>query len=259
MNLALALREGCKVRESANMNTQPSMTAVDRVSNARSGARRWLLREILGCVIVAAMLFISAGRVDWVMGWALVLLYAVWVAANALLLMPRTPELLAERVNHRFSDKPWDNVILALYGLMTLVKLIVAGLDVRFGWTSPLSISLQIAALVVASLGYALVTWAMVANAFFALANRIQTERGHTVVASGPYRAVRHPGYVGSIVFEVASPLMLGSLWALVPGGISALLMVVRTALEDRSLHQELAGYTDYAQRVRYRLLPGVW
>ena len=104
-----------------------------------------------------------------------------------------------------------------------------------------------------------MVTWAMVANAFFALANRIQTERSHTVVRGGPYRYVRHPGYVGSIGFELATPLLLGSWWALLPGVISALLMLIRTALEDRLLQHELSGYSLYAQHTRYRLLPGVW
>ena len=238
---------------------QPPLTAVGRAPDDKRGAWRWLLRETFGCLMVAALLFGSAGSLEWAMGWALVALYVVWVAANALILMPRSPGLLAERARRRTSEKSWDNVILAIYGVMTLVKLIVAGLDFRYGWTPPLPTALPITALLIAALGYGLVTWAMVANAFFALANRIQTERGHTVTTRGPYRAVRHPGYVGSIVFELATPILLGSYWALLPGGISALLMIVRTALEDRTLHSELAGYTDYAHRVRYRLLPGVW
>lgn len=242
-----------------NINMQPSVTTTQQMASAKWGARRWLLREILGCIIVAALLFLSAGCWDWAMGWALVALYGVWVAASALLLMPSSPALLAERVTHRFSEKRWDNVIIGLYGVLTLVKLIVAGLDFRHGWTPPLPLAVEIAALVIAALGYTLVTWAMVANAFFALANRIQTERGHTVATGGPYRYVRHPGYVGSIVFELATPIVLGSFWALFPGGLSALLMIVRTALEDRTLQNELAGYHDYVQRVRYRLLPGVW
>lgn len=209
--------------------------------------------------MVAALLFGAAGRMDWAMGWALVAIYVVWVAANAVLLMPGSPALLAERVSHRFSEKRWDNVILGLYGVMTLVKLVVAGLDFRYSWTPPLPLMVQLSALVIAALSYALVTWAMVANAFFAMANRIQSERGHTVATGGPYRFVRHPGYTGAILFELATPILLGSFWALLPGGVSALAMLVRTVLEDRSLHTELAGYAEYAQHVRYRLLPGVW
>jgi protein-S-isoprenylcysteine O-methyltransferase Ste14 len=241
------------------LNMQPSPTGVDRAPDVNRGARRWLRREIFGCVMVAALLFIAAGRVDWAMGWALVALYVVWVAANALLLMSSSPALLAERVTHRFSEKHWDNVILGLYGVMTLAKLIVAGLDFRHSWTPLLPFAIQIVALVIAALGLALVTWAMVANTFFAMANRIQTERDHTVVTGGPYRYVRHPGYAGSILFELATPILLGSLWALIPGSVSALAMLVRTVLEDRSLQTELAGYADYARRVRYRLLPRIW
>jgi protein-S-isoprenylcysteine O-methyltransferase Ste14 len=228
-------------------------------SDLRRGVARWLLREIFGIFFVIALLFIPAGRLDWGIGWALVGLYTVWVAASALLLIPANPGLLVERATHRFSAKRWDNVILGLYGVMTLVKYIVAGLDFRYGWSASLPLAVQIVALAAAALGYALVTWAMVANAFFALANRIQSERGHAVVSNGPYRYVRHPGYIGSIVFELATPILLGSWWALIAGGVSALLMTIRTALEDRSLQQELPGYTDYTKATPDRLVPGVW
>jgi protein-S-isoprenylcysteine O-methyltransferase Ste14 len=120
-------------------------------------------------------------------------------------------------------------------------------------------LALQIAALVVAALGYALGTWAMGANAFFSKIVRIQKDRGHAVATGGPYRYLRHPGYLGTIVFELATPIMLGSLWALIPGGLGALLLIIRTVLEDRTLHEELDGYEKYAQKVRYRLLPGIW
>jgi protein-S-isoprenylcysteine O-methyltransferase Ste14 len=100
---------------------------------------------------------------------------------------------------------------------------------------------------------------ATASNAFFSQIFRIQKERGHTVATGGPYRFVRHPGYVGTILFEIATPIMLGSWWALIPGGLSALLYLVRTALEDKALLDELDGYKEYAQKVRYRLLPGIW
>jgi protein-S-isoprenylcysteine O-methyltransferase Ste14 len=150
-------------------------------------------------------------------------------------------------------------VILSFVGLTTIAKYILAGLDVRFEWTAQMPLTLQIAALVIAALGYALGTWAMAANAFFSKVVRIQEDRGHAVATGGPYRYVRHPGYTGTIASELATPIMLGSLWALIPGGLAALLFVIRTALEDRTLHEELDGYRDYARRVRYRLLPGIW
>jgi len=137
--------------------------------------------------------------------------------------------------------------------------LLIAGLDTRFGWTGRVALALQIVAIAIFMLGGALFSWAMVSNAYFSTVVRIQEDRGHTVCTTGPYRFVRHPGYVGAILQSLAVPLMLGSLWALVPGGLAALLIVARTALEDRTLWEELDGYKEYARRVRYRLLPGVW
>jgi protein-S-isoprenylcysteine O-methyltransferase Ste14 len=220
---------------------------------------RWLVRETMGVLMLAVVLFLSAGRLDWAMGWALVGLTALWVGATALVLIPRNPELLAERVGPKKGAKTWDTVIMSLVGLLTVARCIVAGLDVRFGWTTGISLSLQIAMLVVAVLGYALVVWATASNPFFSQIVRIQEERGHTVATSGPYQFVRHPGNLGTILVELVVPIMLGSWWALIPGELVALLLILRTALEDRTLLEELDGYGEYAQQVRYRLLPGIW
>lgn len=218
-----------------------------------------VLREAMGVVIVAVTLFVPAGRLDWTMGWALVGLYALWVAATALVLIPNNPELYLERATRRVAGKTWDTVILSFIGLTTIVKHVVAGLDVRFGWTVPLPLALQLIAMGVAALGYALMTWALAVNAFFSKVVRIQEDRGQRVVSRGPYGFVRHPGYVGTVAFELATPIMLGSLWALIPGLLGASLTVVRTYLEDRTLREELDGYEEYIRRVPHRLLPGVW
>ncbi len=223
------------------------------------GVIRWLIREVVGVLFVAATLFVPAGRLDWGWGWALVSIYAVWVAANALILIPTSPELLAERAARRKGAKSWDTAILGIIGLGTLAKHILAGLDVRFGWTGSFPVALQVAALVIAGLGYALGTWAMASNAFFSQVVRIQKDRGHTVATGGPYRYVRHPAYMGVFAFELVTPFLLGSLWALIPGVLNALLTLVRTALEDKTLREELPGYREFAQQTRYRLLPGVW
>ena len=225
----------------------------------KRGVARWLTREVIGVLFVAATLFIPAGRWNWVWGWALVGIYAVWVSANALILIPRSPELLAERAQRKKGIKDWDAVLMSIVGVVTLCKHIVAGLDVRYGWTVGIPLWLQIVTLAIAVLGYALGTWAMAVNAFFSQIVRIQDDRGHAVVTGGPYQFVRHPGYVGVIAFELATPIMLGSLWALIAGVLGALLVVIRTALEDRTLQKELEGYTEYTQQTRYRLLPGVW
>ncbi|UCD38983.1 MAG: isoprenylcysteine carboxylmethyltransferase family protein, partial [Fidelibacterota bacterium] len=129
----------------------------------------------------------------------------------------------------------------------------------RYGWSTGIGLTHQVIAAMVAALAYALVVWAMAVNAFFSQIVRVQEERGHQVATGGPYRFVRHPGYVGSVLFELAVPIMLGSWWALAIGGLHAVLFVIRTALEDRTLQADLDGYPEYAQKTRYRLLPGVW
>jgi protein-S-isoprenylcysteine O-methyltransferase Ste14 len=116
-----------------------------------------------------------------------------------------------------------------------------------------------LAALLIGILGYALFVWATASNTFFSQIVRIQVERGHTVVTGSPYRTVRHPGYAGAILFELAVPILLASWGALITGGLGAILLILRTALEDRTLQAELAGYMDYARQVRYRLVPGIW
>jgi protein-S-isoprenylcysteine O-methyltransferase Ste14 len=241
------------------MNTEPSAVRPNEQSDTRRGIAKWLMREVMGVLLVAVTLFIPAGRLDWWQGWAVVGIYAVWSAANALILIPRDPELLIERASRRKGAATWDTLILSMIGLATLAKHIVAGLDMRWEWTAQMPLALQISALVIAALGYALGTWAMASNPFFSLVGRIQEDRGHAVATSGPYRVVRHPAYVGTIVFELATPILLSSLWALIPGVLIALLTLIRTVLEDRMLHQGLPGYEEYAQRVRYRLLPGIW
>lgn len=228
-------------------------------ANIRRGVTRWVIRESMGVAFAAALLFLAAGRWDWVWGWVLVAIYAVWVAAQAIILIPRSPEMLAERAERTKGQSKGDVFILSLVGLATLAKYVVAGLDVRFGWTGGFSNTFQIVMAVVAALAYALGVWAMSANAFFSLTYRHQEDRGQQVITTGPYRLMRHPGYTGTVFFEVASPLLLGSLWALIPGGLAALLMIVRTAREDRQLHEDLEGYGEYARRTRYRLFPGIW
>jgi len=241
------------------MNTQLPLNQSRQQSETARYVVRWLVREFMGLVLMAAILCLSVGRLDWVMGWFLVIITALWVAATALVVIPRNPELLAERVGPRKGTKSWDTIILGIYGLITLVRYVVAGLDVRFGWTTGISFPFQVVGLLIAVAGYGLVVWATGTNAYFSQTARIQTERGHTVVTSGPYGLVRHPAYVGIILFELASAIMLGSLWALLLSGVSSALFIVRTGFEDSMLRDELQGYADYAQHTRYRLFPGLW
>jgi len=230
-----------------------------QLSGTRRGVVRWLIRETMGVVMSAVILFLCAGRWDWVWGWAAVIVLAFGVGATALAVIPKNPALLAERTGPRKGAKAWDTAIMSAVGLITLAVYVLAGLDVRQGWTTGFSTAAQIAGVILTALGYGLVVWATASNPFFSLIVRIQKERGQTVATGGPYQFVRHPGYVGSIMAFTCTPIMLGSWWAILLGVVSALLMIVRTALEDKTLLEELAGYQEYAARVRYRLLPGVW
>ena len=242
------------------MNANPSVEQPDEKSSVKSGVTRWLIREIVGSLFTAAILFGVSGRLDWVMGWALIGVYLIWTGATALTVIPTNPEMLVERTGPKKGTKGWDMVIMSVVGVAEIVKYIVAGLDKRWGWSPHVPLALQLAGVVVAVLAYDIIAvWAMAVNPFFSQTVRIQKERGHTVATGGPYRYVRHPGYVGSLLFQIATPLILGSMWAFIPSGLAALLIVVRTALEDKTLLEELDGYKGYAQRVRYRLLPGIW
>ena len=242
------------------MNPDTSVERPKEKSEISRGIRKWWIKAGIGIVMVAAVLFVSSGRLDWTMGWVFLGVYLVFVLAHAAILMPKSPDLIAERSGLQKGTKAWDIVLASLAGVWVPAAIwIVAGLDVRFGRTAEIPLAFQIAALAIMVLGYALVMWAMAENRFFSATVRIQKERGHTVVTGGPYRYVRHPGYVGAIVFHLASPIMLDSLSAFIPATLAALLFIVRTALEDWTLHNELDGYQDYARQVRYRLLPGVW
>jgi protein-S-isoprenylcysteine O-methyltransferase Ste14 len=228
--------------------------------NVQAGIRKRFAQVALHWLILAACLFVPAGTLRWPMAWVYLGIFAGWVVVNAAIMLNRSPELVAERAGGREGAKGWDLVVAGLFMLFAEpVTLVVAGLNVRFGWTPPVATWLVITALIVWLLGNALFSWAMFSNAYFSAQVRIQEDRGHAVATSGPYRIVRHPGYVGRILFALATPLVLGSAWAFVPMGLAAALYVVRTALEDRTLRQELNGYEAYTCETRFRLIPGVW
>ncbi len=220
---------------------------------------RYSVRETLGLVVMAVGLFWPAGRLDWWPAWAVLGVMAVWIAATAAVILRANPALLAERLGPRKGAKRWDVAILSALGLIQLARYVIAGFDQRFGWTGDLPLVAQLVALGLCVLGYALVVWATASNAYFSQVVRLQPERGQTVATGGPYRFVRHPGYLGAILYELAVPVLLESWWCLAASLVNVLLLLVRTALEDRALQVELAGYADFTRRVRYRLLPGIW
>jgi protein-S-isoprenylcysteine O-methyltransferase Ste14 len=240
-----------------------STATVSEVSpETRRAIVKWIVQAALGVPAYGLLLFLAAGTLDWVWGWVLLIVLAAFLTAHPLILIPIDPALLAER-EKGLGDKAvkaWDRWIAGLAaGLFPIVSWVVAGLDVRLGWTGPIALAYHVGGLVIMALGYALFLWAMASNAFFAEGVRIQEERGHAVATGGPYRYVRHPGYTGAILSQAATPLLLGSPWAVIPTVASAALYVVRTYLEDRMLTRELPCYEEYTRQTRYRLLPGVW
>jgi protein-S-isoprenylcysteine O-methyltransferase Ste14 len=213
-------------------------------------------------VIPAILLFGASGRLNWIMAWVFIGLSTVLTVVSRVLVWRVNPELIKERAESldKTDVKPWDRVIVPLVAIFgPWILLLVAGLDKRNGWSPEVAPWLQWLALAVMVLGYALGIWAMLSNRFFSGVVRIQTDRGHIVETGGAYRYVRHPGYVGGILGDIAMPIILGSLWALAVSGVLIIAIVIRTALEDRTLQAELPGYKEYTQQTRYRLLPGVW
>jgi protein-S-isoprenylcysteine O-methyltransferase Ste14 len=221
-------------------------------------ARRFLQIGVQ-LLVLAAILFVSSGRPDWGMAWAFIGVSAAVLTLGGIRLLTINPELVADRTKVGARTKGWDKALVLLYGLMGMAILLVAGLDKGNGWSGGVPRALQLAALCVFAISDLLPFWAMWTNAYFATTVRIQQERGHAVTATGPYRYVRHPGYLGWAICNSVAPLILDSLWAFIPAALTVGIILIRTAAEDRTLHEELPGYADYARQTRYRLLPGVW
>jgi protein-S-isoprenylcysteine O-methyltransferase Ste14 len=242
------------------MNTNISIDQGISVSERNRLILKRLIQIVLSIIIQATLLFATSGRLDWSMAWVYIGVSVGFVMINTAILLPRDPDLIAERAQMKENAKTWDKVLATLIvAVIPLISLSVAGLDHRFGWSPSFALMLRILATCGMTVGSGIWIWAMASNTFFSGLVRIQEERGHTVQTSGPYRIVRHPGYVGLVLLTLAPPVMLGSLWALIPAGISMVGIFVRTALEDRTLQQELLGYKDYTHQIRYRLLPGIW
>lgn len=204
---------------------------------------------------------IISGVWDWWEAWAYLVINVLGFIVSRVLAARRTPDIISERARSMDMQdaKPWDKILSPALAFGSLLILIVAGADKGFGWTTPFTLNAKLAALLVVILGYAIGSWALVENKFFSGVVRIQTDRGHRVVTTGPYRFVRHPGYAGALWTYLATPILFDSLWAFIPSLLLFAVLVLRTSLEDRTLQAELPGYAEYAQRTRYRLFPGIW
>jgi protein-S-isoprenylcysteine O-methyltransferase Ste14 len=221
-----------------------------------------LIRAIVITVVIflllAGCLLGAAGQISWPIAWIVLGIYLVSKVAGLVFI---DPDLLRERAAPGPDVDRGDRVIATL-GYLGLYPgtLLVAGLDaIRFGPAVLIPQSIQMIALLVFAFGYGFASWAALSNPFFTTFVRIQDDRGHSVVSSGAYALVRHPGYAGVLLAHLALPFALGSIWALLPAAVGTILFIVRTAREDQTLRDQLVGYREYQTRVRWRLLPGVW
>jgi len=208
--------------------------------------------------VMGGFVFGAAGRLDWPMGWAYMVILAV---STVFLLALGDREMLLVRAGKEKGAKRCDRFLaMVSFLLFWPVSTVVAGLDYgRFHLSPSIPIPFRVIALLVFAFGLAFSVWAMIANKFFVKFVHVQKDREHVVITNGPYAYVRHPGYAGSLLSFISLPVALGSLWALLPASAGLSLWVVRTYLEDRTLHKELDGYNQYASRVRWRLVPGIW
>ncbi|MEW6515614.1 MAG: isoprenylcysteine carboxylmethyltransferase family protein [candidate division FCPU426 bacterium] len=236
--------------ETVNQKTVESMTL-----------RQWI-RLLMAYILIPLILLVCGNDFAWWQAWVFSLLFFVISIGGRIFAERRHPGLLAERANfgNNKDVKSWDKTLALLMGIsLSFPLVIVAGLDHRFKWSPVFPIWLNLIGFLFIVTGYIIAIWAMAENRFFSTLVRIQTDRGHTVCKSGPYRIVRHPGYAGNIIPLFGIVLALDSVWTLIPAAAAMIIMVPRTILEDRTLQDELPGYRDYARQVRYRLIPGIF
>jgi protein-S-isoprenylcysteine O-methyltransferase Ste14 len=218
-----------------------------------------IIRGIALLGSLMALFFGSAGTFNWPEAWLFLFLYAVAVTGIVSWLKKNNPELLKERMSRRKDAKTWDKIILVTYSVLVMVMLAVAGLDaVRYQWTH-VPLFVKISGFLGFIPAYALIFWTMTQNPYLSEVVRIQEERGHKVCTTGPYKYVRHPMYVGVIIFILCLPPALGSFIALFLSSPIIIVFLIRTSLEDKTLQKELPGYKEYAEQIRYKLIPGVW
>lgn len=223
---------------------------------------RVVLQLFVFLVILPLLPILISWRWKWWEGWAFAVINILGFIVSRALVIKRHPDLLVERAKftQHVDIEVWDKILSPLIGLGGALIPLVAGLDARYNWTAPdFNLLPEVIALALIIAGFAFSSWALAENRFFSGVVRIQKDRGQTVVDSGPYRFLRHPGYAGGLLTYLATPILLDSLWTYLPAAFLSFVLIVRTDLEDRTLHRKLPGYREYAQRTRYRLLPGVW
>lgn len=218
-----------------------------------------VFRSLLTFAATIAVIFVSAGRISYWQGWVFSSFYFVFAAVTAGQCV-RRKSLVNERLNPGPGVKKWDGIIFRIFALLSFVIIVLSSLDAgRFSWSPKFSAVVYVIGNAMMYISYSFIIWAMFTNNFFSSRVRIQIDRGQYVVQNGPYSFVRHPGYLGVLFWLPSLAIVLGSLWGLIPAGLAMAAIIIRTYLEDKMLQNELPGYAEYSQKVRYRLLPGVW
>jgi len=218
-----------------------------------------MIRSFISIIAIGVAIFALAGRLDYWQGWLFFSILLIFMTGFGVF-FTKKQDLMQERVGLGSGVKWWDKIFFAIHVPLSFSVSLLAALDAgRFHWSPQLPIVLYPVTFVLILAGCCIIYWAMWTNNFFSSRVRIQTDRGHYVVTEGPYHYVRHPGYVGLIIFMPALALLLGSIYALIPAAIDIFLLIIRTYLEDITLQKELPGYTDYTKQVRFRLIPCIW
>lgn len=220
-----------------------------------------LIQLVIVLLIFPLLPILITWRWNWWQAWVYYVLLVLAFILSRYLANRRHPDILQERASYmeHQDTQSWDKLLSPLTAFSSVFIVLVAGLDRRFGWSGDFSLLLNWIGIFLLAGGYALSSYALIANRFFSGTVRLQEERGHHPVSDGPYRWMRHPGYSGSLLSSIGIPLLLGSAWAFLMVGVALVILVTRTRLEDRFLQDNLPGYQEYARRVRFRLLPGIW
>ncbi len=205
-----------------------------------------------------ALFFLGSGTINWPAAWVYVALQLIIFLTIGLQVIRLNPEIINERGRKSDKTKWWDKIFSLIYAPQIFLTPLIAGLDYRFGWSTA-NFDWQVVGFICLIPGFSLPYWAMMVNDFLTVTVRLQEERGQRPVTHGPYQFVRHPMYLGAILGFLGTPLLLGTWWAFIPTSLASIALIVRTALEDKTLRSELPGYKEYAQQTRYRLLPGLW
>ena len=217
------------------------------------------INGFIAILVLIFFLFLSAGRLDYWQGWVFIGMIFIRILAGIIIISDKA-DLYKERMKPGPGTKLWDKILIKFLIVFSIAMFIIAPLDAgRFKWSMPLSVNVYAVSYLLFWSAVISGLWAVRVNKFFSSVVRIQTDRGQKVIQNGPYRFIRHPGYAGMILMFIGIPLMLGSLWALIPAGINIIVLIIRTYLEDITLQKELTGYTEYAAKVRKRLFPGIW